>query len=329
MTDSITQIMVVVLCLGMSFFLSGMEAGALALNRLRIRQLMRTGDKKARVLLGFIENPENFICTILVGNTLANFFGVFLVAAGLHYHLGEHPMLFWPAFALFVFFLYGFADLLPKILFQAFPNRLCLSLTTPFRWVHFALSPLVSLVTWCARLLLRWTGGTAFSGRLFGNREELRLLMQENAASFSTEERAMINRVMDFQNFYVRHVAIPMDKVVKVAANTPMHEVVRLCREHQLTRLLVEQEVDKRRRVLGLVSMKTAIYRADLDLDKTAGDYVKPAIYLDEHLGLEEALWRIQRSGQRLAVVLDSNWQECGIISLEDILRVLFGELKL
>ena len=71
-------------CLALSFLLSGMEAGVFALNRLRVRQLARAGQPSAKLLHGFLENPENFLWTILVGNTLANFVILGWVVAKLH-----------------------------------------------------------------------------------------------------------------------------------------------------------------------------------------------------------------------------------------------------
>src|SRR5437879_9087255 len=71
--------LVIGLCLALSFLFSGMEAGVMALSRLRIRQLMRAGNPSARVLNGYLEQPENFLWTILVGNTLANFLAVGLL----------------------------------------------------------------------------------------------------------------------------------------------------------------------------------------------------------------------------------------------------------
>src|SRR5690348_12767086 len=62
------------ICLGLSFLLSGMEAGVFALSRMRVRQQMRAGRRSAEVLHEFLEHPENFLWTILVGNTVANFF---------------------------------------------------------------------------------------------------------------------------------------------------------------------------------------------------------------------------------------------------------------
>src|SRR5437773_2016662 len=80
---------VIVLALGLSFFFSGMEAGVLALSRLRIRQLMRAGKPRAKVLFGYLEKPEDFLWTILVGNTLANFVAIGLLVLVLHVQLGQ------------------------------------------------------------------------------------------------------------------------------------------------------------------------------------------------------------------------------------------------
>jgi CBS domain containing-hemolysin-like protein len=75
--------------------------------------------------------------------------------------------------------------------------------------------------------------------------------------------------------------------------------------------------------------MATLLYQPDLDVNKTAADYVRPALYLDEDLRLEVALRRMQRSGQRLAVVLGRDRREIGIVTLQDILKLVFGEVNL
>src|SRR5256885_13364754 len=85
-------------CLVVSFVLSGMETGVFALSRLRIRQRMRAGNAQARVLHGYLENPEDFLWTILVGNTLTNFAVVSLVVVKLDTWLGAWPAGFWGAF---------------------------------------------------------------------------------------------------------------------------------------------------------------------------------------------------------------------------------------
>src|SRR2546430_17329908 len=104
------------LCLVLSFVLSGMEAGVFALSRLRIRQQMRGGKESAEVLHKYLENPETFLWTILVGNTVDNFIIVGWLVAVLHRMLNGHWLWFALIFCIVVFLFYAFFDLLPKML---------------------------------------------------------------------------------------------------------------------------------------------------------------------------------------------------------------------
>jgi CBS domain containing-hemolysin-like protein len=318
-----------VACLAVSFVLSGMEAGVFALSRLRIRQQMRAGQASAKVLHNYLENPENFLWTILVGNTVANFLILGWLVMKLHAALGNSRVWFVAVFSVVVFLFYAFFDLLPKMLFRVYPNRLCVLLARPFRFLHLALRPLVALVETFSGVLLRWRGGKVFTGHLFGNREELRLVMQESAQAFTSEERAMINRVLDLQTLTVRQAMKPLDQAVAITAQTPVSAALLLCREKRLTRLPVWERRDGGQRIIGLLALNTMIYQPALDMAKPVGDYVKPALFLDEDLRLEVALRRLQRSGQRLAIVLSRERREIGILSLQDVLKVIFGEVSL
>jgi CBS domain containing-hemolysin-like protein len=323
------QIFTIAVCLALSFLLSGMEAGVFALNRVRIRQLMRRGRPAARLLHGYLANTENFLWTILVGNTLVSFLALGVVYSSLFMKLNDYPLLFLAAFALVVFCFYAFADLLPKMLFRTYPNRLTLSLVQPFRLIHLGLAPLVSLMELGAHSLLRWTGGRTFAGHVFGNRDELRFVMQESSQAFTSEERAMISRVLDLPNLTVGQITRPLATTITTTVNTPMSRVLELCREHELTRLPVFDTEGGQRRIVGLVSLRSVLYSLDFDEKRLARDYVTPAVYLDAGLRLDEALRRMQRAGQRLAIVLGADRREAGILSVQDILNVMFGEVQL
>ena len=323
------RLLILVPCVCLSFLFSGMEVGVFALSRLRIRQQMRAGNSSARLLHGYLENPESFLWTILVGNTVVNFVILGLVVAALDEALSARRVLFAAAFLVAVFLFYVFCDLLPKMLFHIYPNRLCLMLARPFRFAHVGLRPLVGFVEWCSQLALRWTGGKAFTGHLFGNREELRLVMQESGQAFSSEERAMINRVLDLQTLTVKQVTMPLSRAVTVEANTPVGDVLTLCRERHLTRLPVWETRDGKHRIVGLVNLDALLFQADLDRNKRVADCLRPAIYVDEDMRLEVALQRLQRGGQRLAVVLARDGHEIGIVSLGDMLKVIFGDVRL
>ena len=317
------------LCLAASFLLSGMEAGVFALNRLRVRRLARAGRPSAKLLQSFLEDPERFLWTILVGNTLANFVILGFLLAKIHELFFGSRIWVVAIFAGTVFLFYTFFDLLPKMLFRAHANSLCLSAANVFRIVYLILSPLVLLVADISRTILRWTGGQVFTGRLFGNREEMRAVMQESAQALTSDERVMINRVLDLQNFSVGQIATPLGKIVAVENNTPVADALKLAREKNVSRLPVWEMRDGRRRIAGLLAVNVLLFSPALDLQSPASAHLTPALFMEEHVRLEIALRRMQRAGQRLAIVLAHDGTEVGIVALEDILKLMFGEVKL
>ncbi len=317
------------LFLAVSFLLSGMEAGVFALSRPRIRQQMRAGRPSARVLHGFLENPENFLWTIFVGNTLANFYVLGWCFYALYEHLARWRWAFAGVFITLVVVFYTFFDLLPKMLFRTYPNRLGLACARVFRWLHLALRPVVLIVEACSRGILHWTGGKAFNGHLFGNREELLMVMQESGQAFTSEERVMINRVLELPNLTVRQIARPLAEAVTAAANAPVADALTAAREHGVTRLPVWETRDGRQRIAGLVAVDRLLFDVAPNPTGQVADYLKPALFVDEDERLESALRRMQRARQPLAVVLDRQKREWGIVSLADILKTIFGEVKL
>ncbi|MEW6306295.1 MAG: CNNM domain-containing protein [Verrucomicrobiota bacterium] len=322
-------IVVILLSLGLSFLCSGMEAGVFALSRLRIRQQMRAGKPAARLLHGYLEDSEGFLWTILAGNSVANFNVGALLVLGLHHLFKDQPALFVAALVVSVFLFYTFCDLLPKTLFQQFPNRLCLAMVQPFRFVYVGLSPVVTVMKAISDDLLKWTGGREFRGHLFGNRDELRLVMQESGQTLTSEEKAMINRVMDLQHLTVRQVMAPLAQVVVLDKGAHVGEALQLAREKGLTRFPVSESEGEARRIRGVVSVRALLFQDGVREEHTVGQYLQPALYLDGETRLEVALQRIQRTGNRLAIVTARDGREIGIVTIQDILKVVVGEMTL
>ena len=316
-------------CVALSILFSGMEAGVFALSRLRIRHLMRQGNTRARALHGYLERPEDFIWTILVGNTLANLAVVSVGVVWLYEALAGRPGWMLAALAGGVLVFYAVCELLPKMLFRMYPNRLCLLLAPAFGLVQTGLKPLVALMAWLARGLLRWTGGRRFTGHLFGNRDELRQLMHESSQSLTTDERRMISRVLDLQNLAVGQVVTPVSMAATVSAQTPISEAIAVARERGFSRLPVWRADGSRRRIAGLLNVGALLFHDRLDTTKPASEFLQPAVYLDADLRLDRALGQLQRTGQRLAIVLGPDRSEIGLVSLQDILKVVFGDVRL
>lgn len=326
---STASLIIIIASLGLSFFLSGMETGVFALSRLRIRHLMRSGRESARLLEGYLDRPEDFLWTICVGNTVSNFTAVALTTWWLLQRLGSQPALFAAAWCALAFGLYVWCELLPKMIFREFPNRLCLWMVRPYRWIHLLLSPLAAIVARAASVTLRWTGGRKFTGNLFGNREELRLVMQESGESVTDENRAVIGRVLDLQSRTVAEVMVPLEKARTVDSTATISEAVSTCQESGCSRIPVLLRRGTQRRVLGIFSLRSFLYRPAMDPSQpvTACQLNTPQFRSDLKLGL--ALQRLQRSGHRMVVVVDPSGVEVGILTLQDILSVIFGEVSL
>jgi putative hemolysin len=135
--------------------------------------------------------------------------------------------------------------------------------------------------------------------------------------------------VLDLQTLTVRQLMRPLAQTVTVTTQTPLANVLALCRERKLTRLPVTEKRDGQQRISGLLNLNRLLFQAEPDTTRLAGDFLTPALYLDEDMRLEVALQRMQRGGQRLAIVLGRDHRESGILSLQDVLKVIFGEVSL
>ena len=129
----------------MSFLFSGIEAGVFSLNRLRVRQQMREGQKNAKILFHYYKEPEKFYWTILLGNTVSNTIFITVLVLLIN-NLTSINLLYISLFLSVVYVFYIFCDLLPKTLFRKFPNRLCLFFAKPFRIIQIIFSPMISLI---------------------------------------------------------------------------------------------------------------------------------------------------------------------------------------
>ncbi len=326
-------------CLGLSAFLSGMEAGLDELSRLRLRRKAREGDEKAVRLQEYLDHPEDTLWTILVGNTLANLLALLTMLFLLQYMMGMESagqlvqlngaaVTYWLLFLFFALLFFTLCELLPKMLFRKYPDRLCLALVRFFGVASLAFNPLVSVLRSVSRFILFITGGRELQDHLFGSREELRQMMTESGHGLTEDERAMIDRVLDLQKIPVRDLSIPLEDMPDITIDTPLGNLMGDHATQAFTRLPVWRETNGRRRIVGVVNLRRLIFAPEEDWQRPVGDFLESALYQDEDVPLQKLLSLMQRSGQRVVIILDKRRRELGIVSLPDILRNIFGEVK-
>jgi len=318
-------LMLFVASLALAFILSGMEAGVFSLSRWRIRHQMRSGNRRARALYSYLENPDPFLWTILVGNTIASVTAVSLMVMFFYKQLARWPALFTVTLAGSVLLFYAAFELLPKTIFRLFPNRLCMFLAAPFRLIYLLFKPVVALLMAVVGNFPQGSGAARIFGHVFSSREEMRWVMQESAPGLTPEERMMINRVLDLEKMSVGQIALPLRKVVTVTSRSPIADVLKTGKQTGFTRLLVRDEA--KNRIIGIISLRVVLRDPKLDETRTAADYMAPALTFDVQMRLESALRQMQRMSQHLAIVIGPDKRELGAVNLQDILKMIFGDV--
>lgn len=138
----------------------------------------------------------------------------------------------------------------------------------------------------------------------------------------------MIARVLDLQQTTVHQITLPFARLPAVTAQMTGAEFLQASREINRNHLPVWED-STRRRISGIIDLRTVLYASAEEKTQPIRSRLAPPLYISDHVGVEETLRRLQRSGQPLAIVLDASRREIGIVAFEEILRSIFGEVKI
>lgn len=311
-----TTIGVVLICLVFSFFYSGIEAGILSLSRARIRHLKEQGSVNARILLDFLHRPGSLSSTVLVANTLANGLASIVVA---EWFLREGGAL--AAICGIIVFsgLLGFwGELVPKTLFQRFPTRLTVHLVPIIYATYILLWPIVQFFYICSKGLIRIWGGRLSTRQLFVTRDELKLLSKEVGGDtrLSGEQRNLVASILDSKHATVRDVLRPKAQVITVSPQSSEKDRLELVRKTH-SRLPIQT-----------ASGWGKLWVSYDSLFKTGVESRDPP-FVELNFRLEEVLKTLRRNKSSFAYVRDEKGKECGIVTVEDVLRRYLGKIEI
>jgi CBS domain containing-hemolysin-like protein len=217
-------ILVIVLCLMVSFVFSGIEAGILSVNRVRLAHRAKQREAAALKLEGLLKKPDRLLVTVLVVTNMANIFALVLGTMMLVEAMGRRGY----AVALAVFlplYLFGL-ELLPKSIFRRFPYRALAALSEPLRLVDLLLMPMHGIGNVTQRLL--FGRRPPEQQRLFLGREDFKYLTTEGerAGTLTKTEREMIHNVVDFRAVTARDVMVPIDPGSQITADLPVSRLI-------------------------------------------------------------------------------------------------------
>ncbi len=333
---SIGLVLLIVLCIVLQGFFSGSELALVSADRVRIRAEQESGGRSAKLLGRFLEDPERILTTTLIGTNLCVVSATTLFAALAH-QLASGSAVQAEVLTVLVLapILLLFGELIPKSVYRRYSSKIAPVVIHPLTWLSFGLSPLVIIVRQVSSVLLKLVGGKGHSGMAV-SREELRLLMQfdsNNQREGSNEgdeevieetEREMIHRIFAFPEVIVREVMRPLIDVVAISEDSTLQQAADIFLESGYSRIPVYHErVDD---IIGVLRARDLL-REDLGR-RNITNLIRGVPYVPDTQKVDQLLTSLQRKRQGMAVVVDEYGGAQGLVTIEDILEEIVGEIE-
>jgi putative hemolysin len=332
-TLSLELLAVAVLVLLNGFFVAG-EYALVTVRRTRMHELEREGNRRARLVLRLTQEPPRFIAAMQLGVTVTS------LAIGA---LGEHALTraFEPLMAtaiavaiallLLTFFHVVAGELVPKGISLGYSEQTALLVSAPVRAFFFLFKPLIWFLQRSSEITLRALGleppgadGAAYS------EAELKMLLERSTVEgeLEEEEQEMLYKVFDFADKEAVDVMRPRPEVVALSADLPPEECLRAVLDSPYTRYPVYRETPEH--IVGVLHLRDLLNAlnergmAEVEVD----EILRPPYIVPETKDLAALLREFRRTNQHMAIVVDEYGDMEGIVTLEDVLEELVGEIE-
>jgi putative hemolysin len=317
--------------LALSVFFSAAETAFMAVNRLRLKYQAEAGDKKAEAIKGILSNPDRLLGVILFGVTVAEIAAAglvtYLIASVVSPQLSEIASLAGSiAFALTVLI---FCELTPKIIAAAHPEQVSRSLLVPVTLIIRLLSPFSRLAAWIANHLVRIAGlqptASPFSHGL--SEEEIRAMIAgSSASSVPAEKKEMLHNIFEIGATQVRGVMIPRVEVTAVDIDDTVAKILDVVKKTNYSRIPVyRRNFDN---PIGILYVKDLLQYVQRSEDIHLQVLLRPVHFVPDSALLDAVLRQMQSMHLHMAVVVDEFGGVEGIVTLEDLLEEIVGEIR-
>jgi putative hemolysin len=302
-------------CWIVSFLFSGIEAGLLAVEPVRLRAQAKRGQPAARRLERLLNHPERVLVTVLLVTNMADILALILLTQWFVRSFGYTGffLALLVALPIYVFVL----GVLPKSLFRRFPFRALASLGRLLEIVSTILWPVLELGKQLGRLFL--PAKKEKGARLFAAREELKQItaQSEVEGSLTATERVMIHNVVDFTTVKTRDVMVPLSQMITVELDTPVEKILHLSATTQIDRLPV---ISEKGEAIGLVNVPDILFDRD---QGTVGKYIRRIVTAREDEAAYRLIQRLRAARLGLAAVVNAQRKLTGIVTSEELIKRL------
>jgi putative hemolysin len=314
--DIFLLVILVVICA----FFSGSEIAFVTGNKLKIEIKARKKSFAAQSALYFTNNPQNFFSIILIGNSIVSISFASLSALFLAriFGLNEINILVISTFILLIF-----GELLPKYLSSEIPDRIVLFSAIPIRIISFILYPFVKSTSWISSLFTQSSSLSGWSANYLFDKEDMEILVKESheAGVVNKKESDIISRILDVGDQRVYEAMRPRTDIVGIDIESTVEEVLDIFIESGYSKYPVYDG--------SLDNIKGVIFAHDLfKFPKDLQSIIREIIFVPETKRSFDMLNEFLKKRVSIAAVIDEFGGTAGIVTMEDIIEELFGEIK-
>lgn len=319
-----TQIIILIILLFFSGFFSSAETSLTTVNKIRMRSLAEEGNKRAKKVIEITEDSGKMLSAILIGNNIVNL-SASSITTSIAYSFGGSAVA--AATGIITLLILIFGEISPKTLATIHSEKLSLAYAYPIDFIMKITTPFIFIVNSLSRAVL-------FILRVDPNAKpdamtesELRTIVDVSHEDgvIESEEKEMIYNVFDMGDAKAKDVMVPRVHMTFADVNNTYEELIDIFREDKFTRLPVYEETTDN--VIGTINMKDLLL-FDNKKEFHIRDILREAYFTYEYKSISELLVEMREASFNIAIVLDEYGETAGLITLEDLLEEIVGEIR-
>lgn len=322
--DFNTTLILVLISIGLEAFFSGCEIALISVNRIKVQQKASEGNAAALALIDMLKMPERVFATTSVGTNLAVVTSTTIFTAYMVRHLPDTGDLYATLIIGPLILLGG--EIIPKIIFQNRPNTFLYVLVYPLNFFCKIFSPINAFFSKTSNFLLKWFVDLSSIQEKTLSREMIRQIIRLDAktSDLDVTERKMIHKIFNFGEITVEQCMVPHIQIYAIKDTATLEEAHQIANESEYSRLPVFHD-----RMYNLIGILNTFDLLNVPCDNTSiADLIRPAYYVPPNKKIDDLLKELQQRGLHMAIVVDEYGGCIGIVTIEDLLEEIVGEIE-
>ena len=322
-SSDVTQLIILAILLMLSAFFSSAETALTTANKIRMRSLADEGDKRAKTVLKITDNSGKMLSAILIGNNIVNVAAASLTTS-LAYKLGGSMVALANLIITLLILLFG--EITPKTMATIHADKISLIYAGFINLFMKLMTPVIIIINGLSNIVLFLLHVDPNDRNRTMTETELRTIVDVSHEDgvIEEEEKEMIYNVFDLGDAKAKDVMVPRVHVTFADVNSTYAELIEIFREDKFTRLPIYEETTDN--VIGTINMKDLLLYKNTE-DFHIRDILREAYFTYEYKAISELLVEMRQASFNIAIVLDEYGETSGLITLEDILEEIVGEI--